>query len=152
MRERIWRKIEQIDSKLSYGKPETVGKTTVFRVGDEEHSPHEIILSLGADHVFNALSQFIDSVPKGYVEKGQQVEILVRKDRSSLFDVLGNKLLKRKHNPSTWLIAIRPFSEENYGKPVEESDTIIWEMFKANFRSIQHAPEFHKIFLDPTQT
>ncbi|MGB6838932.1 MAG: hypothetical protein WBD86_00080 [Microgenomates group bacterium] len=152
MRERTGETIERADSKLFYGKPETVGKTTVLRVGGSAEDSHEVVLSLGVNYVFCVLSQFVDGVPEGYVKKGQTVEILVRKDKPLLLDALTNKLLNRKHNPSSWFMAIRPFSEETYGKPVDESERVVWKMFEANFRSIRIAPEFHKMFLNPIQT
>jgi hypothetical protein len=151
MREGIREKIDQIEDKLFFERPETVGTTRVFRVGGLEENSHEVVLGLGFNYVFNVFSQFVDGVPENYVKPGQIVEILVRKVKPYLSDALINRLLNKKHNPLFWFVAIRPFSIETYGKPVDESDTVIWRMFEANFRSIRIAPEFHQMFLDPNK-
>ncbi len=139
--------MEDLENAILFGKPETVGTAVVWRAAKEESGSSYVVLGLGVEGVFEVFSQYIDGVPEGMFKKGQKVEILVKRERAELFDSIFNLATKRKHNPFGWLVAIRPFSEETYGKPVAKDDIVTRQIFAANFRDRRIAPTFYDKFL-----
>jgi len=90
-------------------------------------------------------SEEISRVPVGWFGKGDIAEVIVREYCGQFLDPRSWATIG---NGGFCIVAIRPFRPKTYGKPIDESDPGIKDMFEINVKDYVSCPAFFKKFMN----
>lgn len=128
--------VESLNQTLWYKKQESVGTIRVLdSFADRKYYPGYdfVMLDFGVN-VFDDDSAIIYKVPRGLIKPRSVVEIVVKRQ-------------KVKTTPESFLVGVRPFVKENYGKDFGKEDKFLNIQFGQNQKWSDSAVNFYKKFL-----
>lgn len=140
----IGEKLSLASENLRYFPPMTVGTRLVRHVIQNDQEPQTAQVHLAFPEEVEESSKIIHNVPLGWIEKGNTAEIIVRKSKSNyeyLYPIPTTFL-----TPKSWLVAIRKFDPHLFGQEVDPSDPDFNQMFRSNYKTLEIASAFLKLF------
>ncbi len=116
---------------IFYEDPASVGSIDVIDVKEYEDGSTLAVLNIGKEQWYGLGTPVF--VPRDYVQRGQRVEVIVRKPRENAISGVSSdlaRLLTRSRIHTIFQVAIRPLAKDTYGKNL--SDSVIKQMLNKN--------------------
>jgi len=130
--------MESLVAEPNYSPAKTVGTVRVKDVLTIGQNPLFEIVFLDLKEEGKAdCSRNISKVPLGLFKPGAIAEVIVKASEGNWYDPAGIRCE----------VAIRPFRPNTYGKPIDESDPEIKDMFEINAKDYTTCPAFFNKFM-----
>ena len=128
--------IENINQSLWYGKQETVGTMRVLDSFPDRkfYKGFDFVMLDFGTNTLDDDSAIIYKVPRGMIKPNSVVELIVKRQKIHTI-------------PESFLVGVRPFKKESYGKYFGSDDKLLNIQFGQNQKWSDSAINFYKKFL-----